>query len=133
MSKKGVAVSWPVDELDGIECLRASALRHHYGRHCHDAYAIGVIEAGVGGNRCRGGDHVSAAGSIVVMNPGETHTGYTVGHEPLSYRMFYIPARALLKALPEKAALPRKTGTPGERAVCRSPGEGFSARQLCPR
>jgi len=52
--KQGLAVTWPTDAVAGVECLRACALRHHYGRHCHETYAIGVIEAGVGGNRCRG-------------------------------------------------------------------------------
>ena len=104
--KKGVTVSWPVEGLDGVECLCADAMRHSYGRHCHDAYAVGVIEAGVGGNRCRGADHFNTAGSIVVMNPGETHTGYAAGGGPLSYRMFYIQPRALLRALPEKSELP---------------------------
>ncbi|MEJ2038687.1 MAG: AraC family transcriptional regulator, partial [Desulfosarcinaceae bacterium] len=107
-----MAFSWPVDGLDGVECLRAAAMRHSYGRHCHDAYAVGVIEAGVGGNRCRGADHFNAAGSIVVMNPGEAHTGYAAGSIPLSYRMFYIKPRALLRALPEN------TGPPYFKALC---------------
>lgn len=104
--KKGLAVSWPVDGLEGVVVLRATAMRHSYGRHSHEAYALGVIEAGVGGNRCRGADHFSAPGSIVVMNPGETHTGYCAGDAPLSYRMLYIPPRALINALPESTAAP---------------------------
>jgi AraC-like DNA-binding protein len=105
--KNGLAVSWPVDALKGVECLRATAMRHHYGRHWHNAYAIGVIESGVGGNRCRGTDYYNRAGSIVVMNPGETHTGYAAGPNPLSYRMFYISIQALLETLPANTPAPR--------------------------
>ena len=104
--KKGLAVTWLVDGLEGVVGLRANAMRHSYGRHSHEAYALGVIEAGVGGNRCRGADHFSNPGSIVVMNPGETHTGYSAGDAPLSYRMLYIPPRALINALPENTAAP---------------------------
>jgi AraC-like DNA-binding protein len=104
--KSGLAVTWPTEAIAGVECLRATALRHHYGRHCHEAYAIGVIESGVGGNRCRGADHYTPAGSIVTMNPGEAHTGYTAGDRPLSYRMLYITAAAMRTALPEGAPLP---------------------------
>lgn len=104
--KQGLAFSWLVDDLEGVVCFRATAMRHNYGRHCHEAYALGVIEAGVGGNHCRGADHYSVPGSIVVMNPGETHTGYSVGDAPLTYRMFYIPSQTLINTLPENAAAP---------------------------
>ncbi len=104
--KRGLAITWPTDAMAGVECLRAFVLRHQYGRHCHDTYAIGVIEAGVGGNRCRGADHYTPAGSIVVMNPGEAHTGYSAGEGPLSYRMFYITPGAMRTTLPEGARAP---------------------------
>jgi AraC-like DNA-binding protein len=104
--KQGLALTWTVDGLAGVECLWAVDLRHHYGRHSHEAFAIGVIEAGVGGNRCRGADHYSPAGTIVAMNPGEAHTGYSAGEAPLSYRMLYISPSALSAALPEEAAMP---------------------------
>jgi AraC-like DNA-binding protein len=104
--KKGLALTWPTEAISGVECLRATALRHHYGRHYHDAYAIGVIDSGVGGNRCRGADHYTPAGSIVTMNPGEAHTGYAAGDRPLSYRMLYISAGAMRTVLPEGAPLP---------------------------
>ncbi len=90
----------------GIECLQACAIFHHYGRHSHEAYAIGVIEAGVGGNDYRGSAHYLPAGGIVVMNPDEVHTGYTVGDQPLSYRMLYPHSELLRGMLPERANLP---------------------------
>lgn len=104
--KYGLAVTWPSEAISGVECLRATALRHHYGRHCHETYAIGVIDSGVGGNRLRGADHYTPAGSIVTMNPGEAHTGYAAGDRPLSYRMLYISAAAMRIVLPEGAPLP---------------------------
>jgi AraC-like DNA-binding protein len=104
--KRGLALSWTVEGLGGVACLRAVDLRHHYGRHSHDTYAIGVIEAGVGGNHCRGAEHYTPAGTIVAMNPGEAHTGYTAGDVPLTYRMLYISPAAMGAALPEGAGRP---------------------------
>jgi AraC-like DNA-binding protein len=86
----GSAISWQVPEIEGVECFRASAIWHHYGRHSHAEYAIGVIEGGVGGNYCRGVDYQSPPGQIVVMNPEDAHTGYSANNQPLTYRMLYI-------------------------------------------
>jgi len=81
-------------------------MTHRYGRHSHEAYAIGVFEEGVGGVDYRGTDDYIPAGDIVVMNPDEPHTGYTAGEEPMSYRMFYIDADAFRQILPDRARLP---------------------------
>ena len=104
--RTGYVKSWQVDGLDNVECFRACALDHHYERHSHQAYAIGAFEEGVGGNDCRGSVHYTPAGSIVVMNPGEVHTGYAADERPLSYRMLYVGREAFEKMLPDKANLP---------------------------
>jgi AraC-like DNA-binding protein len=98
--------SWEVAGLDGLECFRAQASKHHYGRHSHREYAIGVIEEGVGGNDYRGGVHYIPAGSIVVMNPDEVHTGFAADEGPLSYRMLYVERKAFAQILPDKADWP---------------------------
>jgi AraC-like DNA-binding protein len=86
---------WTSPSLPGVECFRARALVHHYQRHSHESYAIGVIEDGVGGNSCRGSTHRHPPGTIVAMNPDEAHTGYAVDNKPLSYRMFYVAPEAV--------------------------------------
>jgi AraC-like DNA-binding protein len=98
--------SWRVAGLGGLECFRAQALTHHYGRHSHEGYALGVIEAGVGGNHYRGGLHFIPAGQIVLMNPDEAHTGYAAGNQPLTYRMFYLNSSLFQEILPNRASLP---------------------------
>jgi AraC-like DNA-binding protein len=92
---RGASKIWTSPALPGVECFRARALVHHYQRHSHDSYAIGVIEDGVGGNSCRGSTHRHPPGTIVAMNPDEAHTGYAVDNKPLSYRMFYVAPDAL--------------------------------------
>ena len=105
-NKMGHAWSWRADSIAGIECFQAQAIIHHYGRHSHDAYAIGVIEEGVAGNDYRGASHYIPAGDIVVMNPDEPHTGYSVDDQPMSYRLLYIDADVIRDVLPEHARLP---------------------------
>jgi len=98
--------SWIIPGITGIEFFREQALTHHYHKHSHSAYAIGFIESGVGGIDCRGGANYTPAGDIVVINPGEVHTGYSAGNQPLSYRMIYISESAFQALLPEKTDLP---------------------------
>jgi AraC-like DNA-binding protein len=96
--------SWAVEGLSGVECLRAEAIRHPFARHSHEAYALGVIEAGVGGNSCRGALTYTIAGGIVAIGPGEVHTGFPADDLPLSYRMVYVPSDALSICLGEGPA-----------------------------
>ena len=98
--------SWRVAGLEGLECFRARAITHHYGRHSHEGYALGVIEAGIGGNHYRGGLHFIPAGQMVLMNPDEAHTGYAAGNQPLTYRMFYLNPSLFREILPGRASLP---------------------------
>jgi AraC-like DNA-binding protein len=92
--------------VPGLECFAAREMTHHYGRHSHFGYALGVFENGVGVSNVRGSNHFFPAGSMVMMNPEETHTGSAGNSQPMTYRMFYIPAETLQSFLPERTALP---------------------------
>jgi AraC-like DNA-binding protein len=86
----GLVRSWTPPALTGIECFRAQGVAHTYPRHSHEGYALGVIEEGVGGLFCRGATSFIPAGHVVVMNPGEAHTGFPAHTPLLTWRMFYI-------------------------------------------
>lgn len=105
-TRQNYAKSWHLPEMPGVECFRAWALTHHYSRHSHEAYSIGVIEDGVGGNECRGSTHYIPAGSIVVMNPEDVHTGYAADERPLTYRMLYIEGDILRHMVSDRATVP---------------------------
>lgn len=81
--------AWQVAEFDDLELFRAEGIFHSYARHSHAGYAIGVIEAGVGGNSYRGTTYLAASDSIIFMDPDEPHTGYAAHDLPLTYRMLY--------------------------------------------
>ncbi|MFO6421118.1 AraC family transcriptional regulator [Hylemonella sp. W303a] len=78
-------LSWHQD----VELFDASFQGHPFGRHAHDAYAIGVIEQGVGGYLYRGGTELVPAGMLSLINPDEMHDGYAV-QGALQYKMLYV-------------------------------------------
>ncbi|HUI17032.1 MAG TPA: AraC family transcriptional regulator [Alphaproteobacteria bacterium] len=74
----------------GIELLRAHFMGHAYERHSHDAYAIGVTEAGAQAFNCCGAHHVSTEHMVIALNPGEPHDGHAGDARGFTYRMLYI-------------------------------------------
>jgi AraC-like DNA-binding protein len=76
--------------------LHATYITHAFALHAHEGYAIGVIEAGAETFSYRGGQHGAPAGTVVVVNPGEPHTGQAAAHSGWRYRMLY-PAPTLLQ------------------------------------
>ncbi|PAU55050.1 helix-turn-helix transcriptional regulator [Pseudomonas indica] len=91
--------------LPGVELFHADFSGQAFGRHSHDAFAIGAILHGVGGYQCRGARHAIPAGKLSLMNPEEPHTGHAES-ERLVYRMLYIE-EARLPVLLGRKVLPR--------------------------
>jgi len=94
-----------------IELLRAHFAGHAYERHSHQAYAIGVTEAGVQAFNCRGAARASLAGMVMAFNPDEPHDGHAADAQGFTYRMLYISpelVRRVIQAAREEraAALP---------------------------
>jgi AraC-like DNA-binding protein len=87
---KGEACTfWRVQELGGLELLRARYITHTFAPHTHDAYALGVIDSGVEAFRWNGQMQYAPAGSVVMVNPGEVHTGQAGVGDGFTYRMLY--------------------------------------------
>src|SRR5262245_18490456 len=84
-----MATSWHRDECHGFEVLKARLARHAFRRHFHETYVLEVVEAGIDEFECRGMNHRASAGYLVLINPGEAHTGRSAGVTPLTYRSFY--------------------------------------------
>lgn len=89
---------WHAQDIGNLELLRATYITHAFTRHTHEAYAIGVIERGAETFYYRNGTHVAPAGSIVVINPGEVHTGQALTEIGWSYRMLYPQVELVQKA-----------------------------------
>jgi AraC-like DNA-binding protein len=91
-----------------VDLLHATYVTHSFAPHTHDSFALGVITGGVERFKCRGATHNAGIGSVVLVNPGEVHTGHAATPNGWTYRMFY-PEVSLL----ERAALELgQSGTP---------------------
>jgi AraC-like DNA-binding protein len=84
-----------------MEVLKATYITHAFSRHSHESYAIGAIMAGVETFAYRGGTHHAAAGTLLVIHPGEVHTGYAGAQEGWQYRMIYPPVALIQQAAGE--------------------------------
>ena len=96
---------WRSAELPGLELLRAKRASFSYPKHSHNAYSIGVVEAGVSVNNCCGKKQYSGHKAIILINPDEAHTGYS--HSKYSsYRMLYVSEKAMKRVLEDNQDLP---------------------------
>jgi len=58
-----------------LDLMQARMARRHYAPHLHEEFSIGVCTTGVEVIRYRGGLHRAGPGSVVILPPGEPHTG----------------------------------------------------------
>lgn len=80
----------------GLTLLNGKYVNHHFSPHFHEEYAIGVIQAGV--QKARIGRHANVimpAGSVVIINPGDVHTGQPADENGWVYSMIYIPVEII--------------------------------------
>ncbi|MDN3274359.1 AraC family transcriptional regulator [Frankia sp. RB7] len=83
----------------GIDLMSARFVRHCFAPHSHDELMIGVMHAGVKSFRCGSARAHAAPGNLVVVNPGEMHTGERERGRELAYAALYVPASALASML----------------------------------
>jgi len=84
-----VARYWQHAAVEGVDLLRARYVTHRYGRHAHETYTFGLIEAGVeefdyGSNVFRAG-----AGAVALLDPDVVHTGQAATPAGWRYRVLY--------------------------------------------
>lgn len=95
---------WKPEGLEGVECLRAAWGDVRFERHFHQGYAVGVIESGALGFRYLGRDEVAPAGSVNMVVPGEVHDGHAASPDGWRYRMFYLDADVVERAVRDVGA-----------------------------
>lgn len=84
---------WRSSGLPGTELLTARFVTTAFGRHTHPTYTVGVITEGIEEYSHQGGLERVGPGGIVVVGPGEVHTGHAGVPEGWRYRVFYpLPA-----------------------------------------
>ena len=80
------------DDIGALECLDASYAQRVFPPHFHEEYVVNALTLGAQSYRHRGGTHRAGVGALVLINPGEVHTGETADARGWAYRGFYPSA-----------------------------------------
>lgn len=95
--------------LPGVELYSARLIDHAFAPHVHDGYSLGAIEAGVERFRYLGTEHLAPAGTLVLLNPDEVHTGQAEVDAGWTYQMLYIAPETLTALTGTEAYFPEAT------------------------
>lgn len=120
-SEQGESIRfWEAPPLAGVELLAARYIEQRFVPHVHDGYVIGMIMAGAQGYRYQGAEHLAGAGTLVLINPDEVHTGYKGAEDGWHYRAFY-PDNRLIHELLGELELPNRDLPAFCGTLCRDP------------
>ncbi|MET0238041.1 MAG: AraC family transcriptional regulator [Kibdelosporangium sp.] len=72
-----------------LDMLTARFTRHVFAPHAHEEFSIGVCTDGLEVIDIRGTRHYAGPGSVVVIEPGATHTGGPAAPGGFAYRVLY--------------------------------------------
>jgi len=97
-----------VDALHPFDLLHAQFVSHRFAPHAHETYAIGLCREGRVAVRHGGARHVMGPGDILLVNPGELHTGEPDGPVGWTYTMIY-PGVEILRGVAN--ALRQRSGS----------------------
>jgi AraC-like DNA-binding protein len=84
-----VARYWQHSAVAGVDLLRARFITHRYGRHAHETYTLGLIEAGTEEFEYGGALMRATAGAVALLDPEVVHTGQAATAAGWSYRVLY--------------------------------------------
>ncbi len=79
---------------DGLEILHASCFDHSYPAHFHDEFVIAGFARGAQRHKISRREGIAEAGTLMIIQPGEVHTGEAVERDRgWDYCAFYPSAR----------------------------------------
>jgi AraC-like DNA-binding protein len=87
--------------------LHAYYVEHAYPRHSHDYYVISLIERGRQSFTHKGIKHVTPPGGVILINPGEAHTGEAADSQGFELRSLYPTISHMQMAVAELAGRER--------------------------
>jgi AraC-like DNA-binding protein len=79
---------------------------HHFPRHSHEQFGIGVIAFGAQRSWSGVGAVSAAAGDVIMANPGEMHDGAPVNGRVRGWRMIYLDPAIVAREVREEFAGP---------------------------
>jgi AraC-like DNA-binding protein len=108
-------ISWTHVAFHNLRFMRAFFVQHAFKPHAHDYFVLGIIEKGVQSFTHERQRHITTPDHLIVINPGEMHTGEAVIADGFQYRAFY-PTQDLMRSVardfaPDADHLPRFGGS----------------------
>lgn len=101
LASKEYVKFWRDPALPGLELLHATYVTYSFSRHAHEGFGIAIVESGVMEFDYRGASHIAPAGSVVIMHPGEMHTGHAFLETGWTYRTLLPSVNWLQQAAQE--------------------------------
>jgi len=72
-----------------IELFHACCIKHAFPAHMHDYFVICLIDKGIQSFSHRGSKYITPPGGLIMLNPGDDHTGEPADKEGFEYRAIY--------------------------------------------
>lgn len=79
----------------GIDAYELQGYVRPFPAHVHEYYVVGLVLQGSRALRVCGKDYSLDKGSMLLLNPGESHSCLQLSEEPLSYRAIVVPPLTL--------------------------------------
>ncbi|WP_031467640.1 AraC family transcriptional regulator [Sciscionella sediminilitoris] len=91
---------------DGVRLVTASFRTHRFQPHAHPEYAVAAVVRGVEAVRYRGATHHAPAGSLLLLDAAELHTGGPADAAGWDYRVCYLAPELLAELGGERPMFP---------------------------
>ncbi len=88
-------ITWSLPQLDHLRFMRATYVQHAFKPHAHAYFVIGMIEAGVQSFTYGRKQLITTPGRLIIINPGELHTGEAAIQDGFVYRALYPGLRLM--------------------------------------
>lgn len=85
---------------------------HHFPRHSHDQFGVGVIESGGQRSWSGVGTVRASAGDVIMVNPGEIHDGAPLDGAARTWRIIYLDPAVVAREAHEEFAGPAEIVRP---------------------
>jgi AraC-like DNA-binding protein len=84
--------------IAGVEAMTLYS-DHSFPRHSHDQYGIGIMTSGAQRSWSLVGQVESAAGDVIMLNPGEMHDGVAVDRAARGWKIMYFDPALIAREL----------------------------------
>ena len=84
-----------------LDMLQANFTTYAFARHWHDYYVIGLVDAGAQSFVCGRASYTTPPGGLILLNPGDPHTGQAAVAGGFAYRALYPTLEHMRRAMAE--------------------------------